>query len=318
MKKAYFILVGFVFLHSYQVSAQLFKGVVYYKIHYDVKKGGTHPSILDEGQGNYKDYYTNGCISRTVYRYNDRVIRTDIYDCNTQSFYSIYPNTYQVIWHSQREVPKMEIQEIKREKDVLEILRVSCDRLTINFSVDGREGRSEYFLYPAFQTNDVELITIQRAATEDSISKGLPLATVSEGYSFTKIEEATEIIKNDTLSTDLFQIPDDNLIPNGLTLEEAPKPKRGYEWWYSKLYSSLRYPTSARRDHREERVVVMLTITDDGKLENPTVINEVDTDFKLYVERLLNRMLVRWEPGIQNGKPITSAVILPLNFVIVP
>ncbi|WPP51916.1 energy transducer TonB [Catalinimonas niigatensis] len=212
----------------------------------------------------------------------------------------------------------MEIQEIKREKNVLKILKVSCDRLIVDFSVDGRKGKSEYFLYPALETNDVELIAIQKATTEDSISKGLPLASVSEDYSFTKIEEATEILKNDKLSLDLFQIPDDNLMPNGLALEIAPKPKRGYEWWYSKLYSSLRYPTSARRDYREERVVVMLIITDDGKLENPTVINEVDADFKLYVERLLNRMIVRWEPGIQNGKPITSAVVLPLNFVIVP
>lgn len=46
------------------------------------------------------------------------------------------------------------------------------------------------------------------------------------------------------------------------------------------------------------------------------VVNDVDADFKKYMEEYLLSENVKWQPGILDGKPVTSAMILPVSFVI--
>ncbi|WKN32521.1 energy transducer TonB [Porifericola rhodea] len=251
-------------------------------------------------------------------RYNEKILYTTLFDSKTQTFYTKYPGTTTVAWYALDKRHQSKVVEITREKDALETLNVSCDRLIINTGDEDPKETSEFFLHPHLLVQSAYLPFLADTLDYKNYAESLVLAAIVKTNTYDKTDQAIEIFHDDDLPSHLFEIPDQHLLPYGLALKTPPKPRKGYNRWYSKLYSSLRYPPSAAKKGREARVLIMFTITQKGKLEDPTVLNEVDLDFEMHIKKSLSKMLIRWEAGKQDGKAVNSVMVLPIDFVMFP
>ncbi len=299
----------------HNTTAQSFSGKITYRIHYDDKKGGDPSTYWGRTFGNLQIFYTDGCNQRTDYLYDDLLLYSTFFDCESSQNYLSYPGVDRVLQHDKYLVDRR-MEVVSFEKDVISILGVPCDRLIVNYKGADQRQQIEYFLS---QQHQLDKRTLTGSSLEYPQVLAVPLATVGGPAGTFQAAEAVTIKPIDTLSENFFSLPaSSTLVLNGAVLDSSVQPEKGYSWWYGKAQSSLRYPRNARRKGLEDIVLIMFTVTKDGTLENIEVINEVDKSLAEQVQRLLTNTSVKWNPGKIDGKPVTSTIVLPVNFRLTP
>ncbi len=83
--------------------------------------------------------------------------------------------------------------------------------------------------------------------------------------------------------------------------------------WTQYLNSNLRYPSEARKQKIEGRVIVKFVVEKDGSISNISILNSVHKDLDAEVLRIV-KASPRWEPGKQDGIPVRSYKTLPITF----
>ena len=73
------------------------------------------------------------------------------------------------------------------------------------------------------------------------------------------------------------------------------------------------YPTLARENNIEGKVLTTFTVNIDGSVSNINVIKGRDPSLDAEAIRIVS-LMPKWEPGIQNGKPLKVNFILPVTF----
>lgn len=75
----------------------------------------------------------------------------------------------------------------------------------------------------------------------------------------------------------------------------------------------LRYPRIAKENGVQGRVITQFTIDDEGWMTNVRVLRGVDESLDQEALRVI-RMSPRWEPALQEGKPVSVTFTFPVIF----
>jgi len=107
-------------------------------------------------------------------------------------------------------------------------------------------------------------------------------------------------------------------IENGkfyLSVETVPEFPGGLDAFGKFLAANIRYPYSARRDRVQGRVIVSFVIEKDGTITDPKVARGIGGGCDEEALRVI-KLMPKWVPGIQNGKPVRVAYSVPIAFTI--
>ena len=95
--------------------------------------------------------------------------------------------------------------------------------------------------------------------------------------------------------------------------EEMPEFPGGMKECMKFINKNTRYPAEAHRNGIHGRVVVDFLVTDEGDIKAPTISKSVDPVLDAEALRVI-KMMPRWKPGKQRGKPVNVVFKLPVSF----
>lgn len=93
-------------------------------------------------------------------------------------------------------------------------------------------------------------------------------------------------------------------------LPQFPGGERGMMEW---IATHVVYPKDAQKAKKEGRVVVRFVVGADGYVKQPEVIRSVSPSLDAEALRVIGSM-PRWEPGVNNGKPVDCQYTIPVSF----
>ncbi|MFD2161914.1 energy transducer TonB [Paradesertivirga mongoliensis] len=107
------------------------------------------------------------------------------------------------------------------------------------------------------------------------------------------------------------QVTEDNSIHSVATIEVMPKYPGGMDEFYKWVGRTYEYPTSAREAGVSGRLTVSFVVEKDGSLTDIKVLKDLGHGTGDVAKRMLMKSK-KWEPGIQNGRPVRVQYTLPL------
>ena len=166
---------------------------------------------------------------------------------------------------------------------------------------------------------------------DDMISAAVPQPEVEqkEATQINKVDEVTEIAPEQleqasSNEEEVEEKPEEEQPPinqNGddeealKIVEQLPEYPGGMVEFMKWLTKTLKYPAEALQRHTEGKVMVSFIVDKDGTLSDIKVVKSAG---KLLDEEALRvmRLMPRWEPGKDKGKPCRSMIAIPIVFEI--
>ncbi len=96
-------------------------------------------------------------------------------------------------------------------------------------------------------------------------------------------------------------------------VEQMPQFPGGQTAMMKFIADSLRYPSVSCEHRIEGRVVVQFVVDCEGNILNPLVVRSVDPLLDREAIRLV-KLMPKWIPGRQNGKPVNVVCLVPIRF----
>lgn len=96
-------------------------------------------------------------------------------------------------------------------------------------------------------------------------------------------------------------------------VEDLPQYPGGATELMKWLTRNLRYPEAALRQKLQGKVVAYFYVEKDGSISGITIGKSLSAECDREALRVL-RMMPRWQPGVQNGKPCRTKVCIPIVF----
>ena len=96
-------------------------------------------------------------------------------------------------------------------------------------------------------------------------------------------------------------------------VEQMPQFPGGQAAMMKFIADSLRYPSVSCEHRIEGRVVVQFVVDCEGNIVNPLVVRSVDPLLDREAIRLV-KLMPKWIPGKQNGKPVSLIYCVPVIF----
>jgi periplasmic protein TonB len=81
------------------------------------------------------------------------------------------------------------------------------------------------------------------------------------------------------------------------------------------LNENIKYPTIAQENGISGRVFINFVVNRDGQIVDSKVVRGVDPALDQEAMRVV-KMMPKWNPGQQRGKPVRVSFMLPVNFVL--
>jgi protein TonB len=103
--------------------------------------------------------------------------------------------------------------------------------------------------------------------------------------------------------------------PPARFVEEMPEPIGGMENMYAYLQSILKYPEVARNNGIQGQVFLEFVVEKDGSISNVKVLVGVYPELDQEAIRAV-KLLPKWKPGKQMGKPVRTYFSIPIRFTI--
>ncbi|MBR7167397.1 MAG: TonB family protein, partial [Bacteroidales bacterium] len=148
----------------------------------------------------------------------------------------------------------------------------------------GRDGMVTY-------TGNARRLSSSSNETETAASLNLSLNSVT-----TVNEEAEEI------EEEIFTV-----------VETQPQFPGGEDSLYSFIYTNLRYPQEAIDNGIEGNVYITFVIEKDGSITNIKILRDIGYGCGAEAVRVL-KMMPKWIPGSQRGKPVRVQFNMPIKF----
>ncbi|MGM9699124.1 MAG: TonB family protein [Prevotella sp.] len=105
----------------------------------------------------------------------------------------------------------------------------------------------------------------------------------------------------------------DNNPLNFRVVEDLPQFPGGAVEMMKWLTANLKYPPSAQKRKVQGKVVVQFIIADDGTMTDLTIVKPLERTCDSEALRVM-RMMPKWKPGMQDGKPCRTMVCIPIVF----
>jgi len=98
-------------------------------------------------------------------------------------------------------------------------------------------------------------------------------------------------------------------------VEEMPEPIGGMENMYAFIYANVKYPEVARNNNISGQVFIEFVVEKDGSISGVRVLAGVYPELDQEAMRVI-KMLPKWKPGKQMGKPVRCFFQIPIRFTI--
>ncbi len=113
--------------------------------------------------------------------------------------------------------------------------------------------------------------------------------------------------------------PENNSVPPDsevfTTVEEMPQFIGGEESLFKFIISHLVYPPAAIENNVEGKIYLKFVVFKDGSVGDVKVISKTRLGFGCEEEAIrIVKMMPKWKPGKQNGKPVAVYFVLPFQF----
>ena len=150
---------------------------------------------------------------------------------------------------------------------------------------------------------------VKEVAHVDNADKIAPITSklvIGSGQAVQKEAEVSEALPQVTADKDTAVMR---------TVEQIPEFPGGIVQFMKWLTRNLRYPPQAQQQKIQGKVVVSFIVNKDGSISSPTVVKSVDPMLDNEAMRVV-RMMPRWKPGMEKGKPCRTMFAIPINFVL--
>lgn len=105
----------------------------------------------------------------------------------------------------------------------------------------------------------------------------------------------------------------DNNPLNFRVVEDLPQFPGGAMALMKWLTDNLKYPQKAQKKKIEGKVVVQFIVAADGTMTDLKVVQSLEASCDNEAMRVM-RMMPKWKPGLQDGKPCRTMVAIPIVF----
>ena len=119
---------------------------------------------------------------------------------------------------------------------------------------------------------------------------------------------------DDYVPIDIVEEEVDNT-PPARFVEEMPEPIGGFENMYAFIHANIRYPEVARNNNISGQVFVEFVVEKDGSISSVKVLAGVYPELDQEAVRVI-KLLPKWKPGKQMGKPVPCFYQIPIRFSI--
>jgi TonB family protein len=99
------------------------------------------------------------------------------------------------------------------------------------------------------------------------------------------------------------------------SVQQVPEFPGGIEAMYRFLSKNLVYPSWAKSNNFQGRVIISFVVEKDGTLTDMKIYKGIGGGFDEEALRVM-RLSPLWKPGIQNGHPVRVAYSVPINFTL--
>lgn len=106
---------------------------------------------------------------------------------------------------------------------------------------------------------------------------------------------------------------DDNTVYSFVSMETPPSYPGGVEKFYKFLNDNIKYPAAAKDNNIQGNVFVSFTVEKDGSFTDIRVDRKLGYGTDEEAIRVL-KLSKRWNPGMQNGKPVRVKYNIPVKF----
>ncbi len=101
-------------------------------------------------------------------------------------------------------------------------------------------------------------------------------------------------------------------------VQQQPEFVGGQKAMAQFLRDNFHYPKKAQRMNITGKVFVRFIIKKDGTVDDASILKGISNCQECNEEALrLVRMMPAWEPGMQNGNPVSVYFNLPINFMLI-
>ena len=99
-------------------------------------------------------------------------------------------------------------------------------------------------------------------------------------------------------------------------VEEQPVFQGSEKKYYKYLMDNIKYPSEAKKDSIQGTVFVEFIVETDGSITNVSLKKGTQKIGGGCDEEALRviRSMPKWKPGIQSGKPVRVAMVIPIKF----
>ena len=137
-----------------------------------------------------------------------------------------------------------------------------------------------------------------RIETDFEVDAESDESTVTQEY------EYVEYVPEEVVEEEIFVV-----------VEESPKFPGGEESRLKFLTDNIQYPRIARDAGVEGRVIVGFVVEPDGRITNVKIIRGKVQSLDEEALRV-TKMMPRWKPGKQRGKPVRVQFTMPITFLL--
>lgn len=138
------------------------------------------------------------------------------------------------------------------------------------------------------------------------------LSFTKKGYGTTNLYIPTESLKRfQDVSVHLAKT--DSNKTTYQVVEEQPEYPGGTHELMNYLSTSVKYPEQAFKNGISGRVIVQFVVTEDGSIEECTVVRGVDPELDAEALRVVSGM-PKWQPGTVNDQPVRCRFVIPVTF----
>lgn len=137
-----------------------------------------------------------------------------------------------------------------------------------------------------------------------SITLIVSIACITSAFAQDEVKKQKSSFHIDSLAKEKFDF---------FSIEKQPEYPGGLKNFYQYLGNSIRYPKQAYKDKVGGQVVLSFVVEKDGSLTNAKVVRGVRDDIDTEAIRVIMQS-PKWNPGIQNGKPVRVKYNINVNF----
>ena len=135
------------------------------------------------------------------------------------------------------------------------------------------------------------------------------------------VENRQELFEGETEAAEQEKVPPippvaidaDNNPLNFRVVERLPEFPGGMTEFMKWLTKNLRYPTVARNNHTQGKVVAVFYVEKDGSISGVKITKSLSPECDKEALRVLN-MMPHWQPGVYHDQPCRTKVCIPIVF----